>query len=106
MSLGHEAVTVGGQVPVPAGSACQVTATLVNTGSATWLPGGQSSGRVVLHTNAGDAALAGSLGYLQRTGLGPLAVTVATGNLSITGRMQIQGSGAFGEVLHVTLAGQ
>ena len=96
----------GAQVPVPAGSACQVTATLVNTGSATWLPTAQSTGGVVLHTSAGDAAVGGTVGYLQRTGLGPLAVTVGTGNLSVTGRMQIQGGGAFGEVLRVSLVGQ
>jgi hypothetical protein len=61
---------------------------------------------VVLHTSAGDAAVGGTIGYLQRTGLGPLAVTVGTGNLSVTGRMQIQGGGAFGEVLRVSLVGQ
>ncbi|MBZ5626649.1 MAG: hypothetical protein LAQ69_49405 [Acidobacteriia bacterium] len=96
----------GGQVPVPAGSTCQVTPTLVNTGSAAWLPTAQSAGGVVLHTSAGDLTLAGSLGYLQRTGLAPLTVTVGQTSLDITGRLNIQGTGPFGEVLHVTLAAQ
>jgi len=96
----------GATVPVPAGGTCQVTPTLVNTGAAAWLPTAQSTAGVVLHTSAGDLPLANSLGYLQRAGLEPMPVTVGQANLDITGRLNIQGIGSFGETLHVTLAAQ
>jgi hypothetical protein len=96
----------GAMVPVPAGSTCNLTATMVNTGSAAWLPTTLSTGGVVLHTSSGDLPLSSSLRYLQRTGLGPLPVTLGQSNLDITGRLTIQGTGTFGEVLHITLVAQ
>jgi hypothetical protein len=94
----------GAQVQVLAGSTCQLTPTLVNTGSATWVPAAQSNAGVVLHTNLGDLPVQNSLTYLQRIDMGPLRATVGQSNIDITGRLNIQGIGPFGENLHFTLA--
>jgi hypothetical protein len=96
----------GTQVPVPAGSTCQLTPALVNTGSATWLPTRQSTGGVVLHTSLGDLPLQNSLPYLQRTDSGPLQVTVDQSRIDITGRLNIQGTGSFGETLRLSFLGR
>jgi hypothetical protein len=93
----------GAQVQVPAGSTCEITPTLINTGSATWLPTAQSKAGVVLHTNLGDLSLQNSLAYLQRNDVGPLQVTVGLSNVEITGRPTFQSIGPFGEILHFTL---
>ena len=96
----------GAQVTVPAGGTCQLTPTLVNTVSATWLPGARPAGGVVLHTSAGDLPLQNSLSYLQRTDWAPLGVSAGQGANNITGRLNIQGVGAFGETLRLTLIAQ
>ena len=93
----------GGQAQVPAASTCQITPTLVNTGSASWLPTSQPKGGVVLHTSAGDLPIPSSLGYLQRVNVGPLKVSVGKSNIDITGRLNAQGVGTFGENLNLTL---
>jgi hypothetical protein len=92
----------GAQVQVPAGSTCQLTPTLVNTGSATWLATTQSRG-VVLRTSWGDLPLQNPLPYLQRTDWAPLAVNVVQSRTDITGRLDIQGLGPFGETLRLSL---
>lgn len=94
----------GAQVPVPAGADCQVTATLVNTGEAQWLPAAAVRGGVVLHTTAGDVPLSSPLPSLQRAALAPLNVTMDQSTLLLTGRMRAAGIGDFGEVLRLTLA--
>ncbi len=93
----------GAQVPVPSGAECQVTATMVNTGEATWLPTASSRGGVFLRTTAGNASLMTSLAALQRTALAPLQIKIDQGDVLLTGRMSIQGVGDFGEVLRVML---
>ncbi len=93
----------GAQVPVPAGSTCQLAPALVNTGSATWLPGTQSTGGVVLRTSLGDLPLQNPLPYLQRTDWTPLQVTAGQSRIDITGRLNIQGTGPFGENLRLSL---
>ncbi len=93
----------GDQVKVPAGSACLITMTLVNTGAASWLPAARGNRGVVLHTSAGDLPLANPLGYLQRTDFGPLKITAGEGEVDITGRLSIQGLGPFGETLRFSL---
>ncbi|HLN00860.1 MAG TPA: hypothetical protein VK335_16345 [Bryobacteraceae bacterium] len=93
----------GSQVQVPAAGTCQVTPSLVNTGSAAWLPTNQSKAGVVLHTNFGDLPLRQRVPYLQSTSVEPLPVTVSQ-TTKITGRLQIQGLGPFGETLELTLA--
>ncbi|HEV2446431.1 MAG TPA: hypothetical protein VGS58_10935, partial [Candidatus Sulfopaludibacter sp.] len=85
----------GGTVAAPAGASCHATAVVVNTGEAQWLPASAASGGVVLHTSAGDAALAAALGPLQRTTVGPLTVTAGA---ALTGRLRVAGTGDFGEV--------
>jgi hypothetical protein len=93
----------GGQVQVPASSTCQITPALANTGSASWLPASQTKGGVVLHTSAGDLPIPSSLGYLQRVNLGPLKISVGKTSIDITGRLNAQGVGTFGENLNLTL---
>ena len=93
----------GAQVQVPAGSTCQLTPTLINTGSATWLPGAQSTGGVVLHTNLSDLPLQNPLPYLRHTDWSPLQVTLGQSRIDITGRVNIQGTGPFGETLRLSL---
>ena len=82
-------------VQVPAGAVCQITATMVNTGEAEWLPASASSGGVVLQTSAGDVPLAAALPSLQRMALAPLAVTMGPSTLNLTGRMRAGASGEF-----------
>jgi uncharacterized protein (TIGR03437 family) len=91
-------------VQVPAGAACQITATMVNTGEAQWLPASAFNGGVVLHSSAGDVPLASALPSLQRMALAPLAVTMGQSTLSLTGRMRAGASESFGEVLRLTLS--
>jgi uncharacterized protein (TIGR03437 family) len=91
-------------VQVPAGAACQITANMVNTGEAEWLPGSAAGGGVVLHTSAGDVPLASALPPLQRVALAPLAVTMGQGPLNLTARMRAGASQSFGEVLRLTLS--
>jgi hypothetical protein len=90
----------GATVQVSAGETCQVTVTVVNTGSAAWLPSGQARG-VALRTNVGDLRLSRTLGYMERTDLGPLQVTANGTSLDIRGRLNIQGVGWFGEVMRI-----
>jgi hypothetical protein len=56
-----------------------------------------------LHTSAGDLPIPSSLGYLQRVNVGPLKVSVGKSNIDITGRLNAQGVGTFGENLNLTL---
>ncbi len=93
----------GAQISVPAGSTCQLTLTLVNTGAATWLPYSQGKGGIILHTSAGDLPLQNTLGFLQRTDFGPLQVTAGSDEVDVTGRLNIQGTGPFGETLQLSL---
>jgi uncharacterized protein (TIGR03437 family) len=93
----------GASVQVTAGSACQLTPTLVNTGSASWLAASQPQGGVLLHTSAGDLPIQSTLPYLQRVSVGPLKVSVGQSNINITGRLNAQGVGTFGETLNLTL---
>jgi uncharacterized protein (TIGR03437 family) len=92
------------QVSVPAGAGCQITATMVNTGEAQWLPASAPKGGVVLHTTLGDVPLASALTPLQRVALAPLAVTMGQSAINLTGRMRAGASENFGEVLRLTLA--
>jgi hypothetical protein len=57
-----------------------------------------------LHTSAGDLPIPSSVGYLQRVNVGPLKVSVGKSNIDITGRLNAQGVGTFGENLNLTLA--
>jgi uncharacterized protein (TIGR03437 family) len=91
-------------VQVPAGAACQITATMINAGEAQWLPASASNGGVVLHSSAGDVPLATALPSLQRMALAPLAVTMGHSTLNLTGRMRAGASESFGEVLRLTLS--
>jgi hypothetical protein len=93
----------GSTLAVSSGATCQVTPMLVNTGEAQWLPGAAPSRGVVLHTSAGDVALAESLAPLQRTSMGLLTVTMGQSPTSLTGRLNIMGLGDFGESLNLTL---
>ena len=93
----------GSTLTIPAGATCQATPTLVNTGQAQWLPGSAPGRGVILHTNAGDLALAASLAPLQRTAMGPLTFTMGQSGLVLTGRLKILGAGDFGEVLNLML---
>jgi uncharacterized protein (TIGR03437 family) len=93
----------GSQVKIPSGAACQITATLVNTGEAQWLPAASSKG-VLLHTSLGDVPFTTSVPSLQRTTAAALRVTMGQSTINLTGRMRIQGVGDFGEVLNLTLA--
>lgn len=99
-------VTVGNnsQVPVPAGAACRITATIVNTGEAQWLPASALKGGVVLDTTLGDVPLASALAPLQQVTLAPLAVAMGQSTINVTGRMRAGASENFGEVLRITLA--
>lgn len=92
----------GAQIQIPTAGACQVTPSLVNTGSATWLPTSQSKGGVILHTNLGDLSLPQPVPYLQSTTAGALQVSV-TQTTTLTGRLQVQGLGPFGETLQLSL---
>jgi uncharacterized protein (TIGR03437 family) len=92
----------GSTLPVAAGSACQIAPTLVNTGEAQWLPASASRG-VVLRTSAGEVPLPASLPSLERTTMGPLAVTMGSSTLALTGRLRVSGVGDFGEVVNLTL---
>jgi uncharacterized protein (TIGR03437 family) len=91
-------------VQVPAGAACQITATMVNTGEAQWLPAAASNGGVVLHSSVGDVPLSSALPSLQRVALGTLAVTMGQSTLNLTGRMRAGASASFGEVLRLTFS--
>jgi hypothetical protein len=93
----------GGQLQVPASSTCELTPTLANTGSASWLPASKPKGGVVLHTSLGDLPIPSALAYLQRVNLGPLKVSVGKTSIDITGRLNAQGVGTFGENLNLTL---
>jgi uncharacterized protein (TIGR03437 family) len=94
----------GSALAIPSGVVCQVTPTLVNTGEARWLPGSAPGRGVMLHTNAGDIALAASLAPLERTAMGRLTVTMGQSAVALNGRLKIQGVGDFGEALNLTLA--
>jgi hypothetical protein len=91
----------GSQVQIPMAGKCSLTPSLVNTGSADWLPATQSRG-VVLHTNLGDLSLPQGVPYLQSITLKPLSVAISQ-TITITGRLQVQGLGPFGERLQLTL---
>ncbi len=93
----------GASVAIPVGAACQFTPTLVNTGEASWLPASASAGGVILHTSLGDVPLSLSVPSLQRTAMGPLAVTMGQAAINLTGRLRIASSADFGEVLNLTL---
>ena len=93
----------GAPVQVPAGVACQITPTLVNTGEAQWLASAQTMGGVILHTSVGDVPLMDSVPSLQRIAVGPVGFTMGQNTISLTGRLSIQGVGDFGEVLNLTL---
>ena len=88
---------------VPAGAVCQITPTLVNTGEAKWLATSAASRGVTLHTSAGDIPLGAALPSMQRTAMGPLTITMPASGMIVTGRMQIAGVGAFGEVFTLQL---
>lgn len=94
----------GSQVKIPAGASCQISPTLVNTGTAQWLPASSSMGGLVLHTNLGDVPLGASVPSLDRIVMGPLSITMGQSPISLTGRMKVQGVGDLGEVLKLTLA--
>src|SRR5439155_18366791 len=83
----------GATVQVAAGSTCRITVTVVNTGSAAWLPAAQSRG-VALRTNLGDLKLLNTLGYMERTDVGPLQVTANGTSIDIRGHLNIQGVGS------------
>jgi uncharacterized protein (TIGR03437 family) len=93
----------GTSVALPAGGACQLTPTLVNTGEAQWLPALAAKGGVTLQTNAGNIALGAPLASLERTAMGPLAIAMGQSTMTWTGRMQIAGVGSFGETLNLML---
>jgi len=94
-------------VPVPPGAVCQMTATLVNTGEARWLPSSAPSRGVTLQTTTGNATLPAPLSPFERIAMAPITVTMGQnlGELGMTwtGRMQIAGVGAFGESLFLRL---
>lgn len=92
------------QLQIPAGANCQMTPTLVNTAEAQWLPASSSKGGVLLHTSVGDSPLPAALPWLQRTAMGPIPFTMGQSVLNVTGRMRIQGTGDFGEVLRLALS--
>ncbi len=92
------------QVSVPAGAACQITATMVNTGEAQWLPASAAKGGVLLNTTLGDVPLNSALPPLQQVTLAPLAVTMGQSAIRLTGRMRAGAGENFGEVLRLTLA--
>jgi uncharacterized protein (TIGR03437 family) len=94
----------GSTVAIPSGAICQLTPTLVNTGEAQWLPASAASRGVTLHTSAGDVPLATELGSLQRTAMGPLAITMGQSASALTGQLKVLGVGNFGEILNLTLA--
>jgi hypothetical protein len=91
------------QVQVPLGATCQITPALINTGSATWLPAAQAFGGVVFHTSLSDFPLQNRVSYLQRTDWPSLQAAVTQNRVDISGRLNIQGVGDFGEVLRLTL---
>ncbi|MEI9970732.1 MAG: choice-of-anchor D domain-containing protein [Ignavibacteriota bacterium] len=93
----------GSTVALPSGVACQLNPMMVNTGEARWLAGSASKGSVVLHTNAGDIALASPVSSLQRTAMGPLSVTLGQSAVTLSGRLRVVGVGDFGEVLNLIL---
>jgi hypothetical protein len=90
----------GAHLEIPAAGTCQVTAAVVNTGEAQWLPTASPRGGVVLHTNSGDAALASAVSTLQSATLAPLSIGV-NGDVTLTGRMRAGASEDFGEVLRL-----
>ena len=96
----------GSTVTLASGASCQVTATLVNTGEAQWLPASAGNGGVTWHTSGGDVPLADTLPPLQRTAMGPLTVGAVRSTTTLTGRLRIAGVGDFGEILNLTLAVQ
>jgi len=94
----------GSRVSIPAGASCQITATLVNTGEARWLPSAASKGGASLHTSAGDVALGSAVPALGRILMPAITITMGPGAINLTGRMRIQGVGEFGETLLLMLA--
>jgi uncharacterized protein (TIGR03437 family) len=90
-------------VAAPAGAVCQITPTIVNTGEGKWLPTSAASRGVTLHTSAGDIPLSAPLSSMQRIAMGPLTITMPASQTTLTGRMQIAGVGAFGEVFTLQL---
>lgn len=94
----------GAQVRVPAGAACRVITTLVNTGEARWLPAAASRGGVALRTSVGDVPLSAELPPLRSIELAPLDVNTDQRTVLLTGRMSAGGVGDFGELLRLTLA--
>ncbi len=91
------------QVAIPLGATCQVAPILVNSGEATWLPNSAPKGGVILQTSSGDVPVTSAVPPLQYVTLGTFSFTLNQASMSITGRMQAQGSGPFGEVLDLTL---
>jgi Abnormal spindle-like microcephaly-assoc'd, ASPM-SPD-2-Hydin len=59
---------------------------------------------VLFHTSLGDVPVSAAVPPLQYVVLGSLQVTMGQSTINVTGRMQAQGSGPFGEVLNLTLA--
>ena len=94
----------GSTLAIPSGAICQVTPTLVNTGTAQWLPGTASSRGVILHTNIGDLPLPASLPPPQRTAMGTLTFTMGQSTVALSGRLKVLGAGDFGEVLNLMLS--
>lgn len=94
-----------GEVAVPRDSACQVTATLVNTGEASWVAasGIPAAGGCILHTSAGDAPVQEKVARFRKTIVGPLRVEVHQGPLLITGRLSAKDRGMFGETLRLRM---
>ena len=54
-------------------------------------------------TNLGDLPLQNPLPYLQRTDWAPLEGAAGQSRIDITGRLNIQGTGSFGETLRLSL---
>ena len=96
----------GAQVAVPGGGACRVTPSLVNTGSAAWLPVAQGKGGVALHTSVIDLPIKTPVPSLGRISTDSLQITVGQTQVNITGRLSIPGVGSFGENLNLSLVKQ
>jgi len=102
---GQATVENGGTVSVPAGQACQLTIKLRNTGEAAWVPAGGTGGVSVVLDGVGTAPVGEPVGRYAETScqveLGPVIARRA-----LRGRVVIEGLGAVGEALSLTLAAQ